>query len=173
MEPTQFEGLDRLADDVYDKFEELRKKGLFADLEEKLKQACAKLGKNYSVSFNVDLDVFDSEKEKGMVLIKTGVACSGGDQPHRADGTSSVHTYIVNGMIRKVPHEYCPGCWGEWGFKLMHQACPHCGMKMGKEICLLLDTDICPNCEKGKVSRSNPKCNECNYAVDLKMVRWG
>ena len=173
MEPEQFEKLDRLSDEAYDKFKEWYGKGFFKDLEEKLGQIGSFLKENYSVSLNLELDIFDSEREKTLTLMKTGIACIGGEKPYRADSGSTVHTYLVDGKIRKIPHDYCPSCWGEWDFKLRYPACPECGMELGKDVQLLLDTDVCPNCEKGKVSRSHPKCSECGYLVNTDMIHWG
>ncbi len=43
MEPDQFDKIENLSDDVYDKFEELYKKGAFADIENKMKEICSNL----------------------------------------------------------------------------------------------------------------------------------
>jgi len=174
MEQKQFDKLDQLADAVYDKFEELYKAGYLKELKSKLEELCSSLAEKYSVSINMDLDIFDSEKEKSISMVRTGIACSRGEKkPFRVDSSATVHTYITDGAIKKVPHDYCPSCWGSWDFKLMHAKCPECGAEMGKNVFLLLDTDVCPNCEEGKVSRSKPKCTKCNEIVSPDMVRWG
>lgn len=174
MEPNQFDKLDQLADAVYEKFEELDKAGHLKDLKAKLESLCADLDEKYSISINLDCDVFDSEKENAISLVRTGIACSGGEKnPFRVDSSATVHTYVVDGAMKKVPHDYCPSCWGKWDFKLQHTTCPECGTEMGKNVFPLLDTDVCPNCEEGKVSRSQPKCTKCNEVVNPDMVRWG
>ena len=70
---------------------------------------------------------------------------------------------MVNGNIKKVPHDFCPECWREWGFKLKNHCCPECGIEMGKDVKILLDTDNCPNCEEGNVTLNKPKCDEAGW----------
>ena len=174
MEKEKFDKLDKLSGDVYAKFEDLYKKGAFTDLEAKIAKICSDLSENYSVFFNIGLDVFDSTKEKEITLGKCGICCFGGKKPYKATGGSAtIHTYIVNGKIEKVPHDYCPNCWGGWGFKLMHTTCPECGVVMGKEIKILLDTSVCPSCEKGTLSRAKPQCDKCGYVIDTNVIHWG
>jgi hypothetical protein len=44
---------------------------------------------------------------------------------------------------------------------------------MGKEIKLLVDTDVCPRCENSKISYSHPECRECGFVADQAEVVWG
>jgi ribosomal protein L32 len=173
MDSEQFDKVDKLADDVYEKFDDLYKQGVLADLESKMKEICVHLKKEYSVSINFDLEVFSDKKEQTITLIKRGMACFKGDSPYLATSGSTAHRYIVDGQIVKLPHDYCPNCWGEWDFKLLHNTCPYCDYSIGKEIKLLLDTDVCPNCEDGKVSLSNPQCQKCGVKLESGMVSWG
>jgi len=173
MDAEQFDSIEKLADNVYDKFDELYKKGIFAEIEAKMKDVCASLKEEYSISVNFDVEVFNSEKEQSITLTKRGIACFGGQAPYLASSGSTAHRYVVNGQIVKLPHDYCPHCWGEWDFKLLHTTCPSCDFMMGKEIKLLLDTDVCPNCEEGKVSHSNPQCTKCGVMLDGNVVNWG
>lgn len=174
MEKELFEKVDKLADQIADKFDELDKKGIFSDIENKMNEICAKLPEKYSMAFRFMLHFSDNEKEKDIQIMDVGIGVFGHNKPYRITGGSSTpHTYIVGGNIRKVPHDYCPACWGSWDFKLDKPICPSCGVSLGKEVKLLLDTDICPHCEKGKVSRKNPKCDMCGYKVDGVMVHWG
>lgn len=174
MVPKQFDDLDQLGDAVYDKFEELHNTGQLNELKAKLESLCAALSEKYSVTINMELDIFDSERERSIAMLKTGITCFSGEKnPFRVNGCATAHTYIVDGVIQKVPHDYCPSCWGSWDFKLMHSVCPECDAEMGRNVFLLLDTDVCPNCDEGKVSRAQPKCAKCNQIVDSSMVRWG
>ena len=173
MDSEQFDKMDKLADDVYEKFDDLYKQGVLADIEAKLKDVCSHLKEEYSISINLDMEVFSSKKEQTITLTKRGLACFRGEKPYLASSGSTAHRYVVNGQIFKLPHDYCPNCWGEWDFKLLHHTCPVCDYSMGKEIKLLLDTDVCPNCEDGKVSRSNPQCIKCGVKIDSGMVNWG
>ena len=44
---------------------------------------------------------------------------------------------------------------------------------MGPEVKLLLDTDVCPFCEEGKVSLTTPLCDKCGQGIDPNVVVWG
>ena len=81
--------------------------------------------------------------------------------------------YFVEGEMCIVPGEFCPNCWGKWGFKFKHNTCPECGYELGKQIKYLLDTDTCPYCQEGKISVDKPTCDECGFEVDNKKVVWG
>jgi len=96
-----------------------------------------------------------------------------GKSPYIATGDSTLQRYVVNGDIIKVTHNYCPHCWEEWDFKLRNPTCSHCNYSLGNEIKLLLDTDVCPHCENGKISMNNPKCDQCGFVVSTDIVVWG
>ncbi len=38
---------------------------------------------------------------------------------------------------------------------------------------LLLDSDVCPHCERGTVCRENPSCDDCGFTIDPDVVVWG
>jgi hypothetical protein len=44
---------------------------------------------------------------------------------------------------------------------------------MGREVKLLLDNDVCPFCEEGKVSLTIPACAKCGQRIDPGIVVWG
>ena len=54
-----------------------------------------------------------------------------------------------------------------------HRSCRECGATLGDNVKILLDTDVCPNCEQGRISMTNPVCSKCGYKVDLNLVVWG
>ncbi|MCA9138082.1 MAG: hypothetical protein KDB00_15020, partial [Planctomycetales bacterium] len=114
-----------------------------------------------------------SEREHSLPLLQTGLSSSDGATPYQVWGDSSPQRYIVKGEMVIAPHDRCPECWGPWDFKESNPSCPECGIEMGPHVKLLLDSDCCPNCEKGRVSASNPQCSECGYAVDPNHVAWG
>ncbi len=58
-------------------------------------------------------------------------------------------------------------------FKLNHPSCSGCGATMGQDVKLLLDTDVCPFCEEGKVSLIAPVCDKCGQRIDPGIVVWG
>ena len=165
------------ADPVIDEISELVDQSLTSDHLAELRKALVKLsevlGSRYPVGLNVTLDVFDQEQERTMPLLNTGLSCSDAKEPYRTWGDSTLQRYIVDGQIQVVPHDRCPKCWDAWDFKLMHKNCPHCGAMLGENCKLLLDTDVCPHCENGKISMAKPKCDQCGFEVDPKLVTWG
>ena len=66
-----------------------------------------------------------------------------------------------------------PSVTALWDFKLNHPSCSECGATMGREVKLLLDTDVCPFCEEGKVSLTVPVCAKCGQRIDPGIVVWG
>ena len=43
---------------------------------------------------------------------------------------------------------------------------------MGREVKLLLDTDVRPFCEERKVSLTAPVCDKCGQRIDPNVVVW-
>ena len=138
-----------------------------------LQKLSAELSDHYELLLKVEFQVFDTERTATLPLVSEAISVSSGQEPLLASADSTIHRYVVEGAIRQVPHDYCPKCWGQWDFKLLHQECPNCGCKLGKEVKILLDSDVCPHCENGKVSTSKPKCKECGFEVDPDLVVWG
>jgi hypothetical protein len=173
MKDTEFKLLDLLSDSVNDKFEELHKAGAFDDILQKLKDTTGQLPDTYSVSFDIRMNVFDSEGEKSISLLNTGFNASKGREPYRHYGDTSPQKYFVNGQMCTVPDEFCPHCWGQWDFKFKHPLCPECGYELGKQVKYLIDNDVCPYCQEGKITIDSPTCDKCGFKVDEKKVVWG
>lgn len=171
MKAEEFELVEPLAGQAEEAFESVLDSLDMAGLKEALQKVSAKLP--FSLSVDLALAVFDTEREKAIQLATRSLCTSAGDEPYLAAGDSTIHRYVVDGEICQVPHDYCPHCWGEWDFKLKHQTCPSCGYVMGKQVKLLLDSDVCPNCEEGTVSLEKPKCDRCGFVVDPGMIAWG
>ncbi|QDU93440.1 hypothetical protein [Lignipirellula cremea] len=173
MDPAEFQRIDDEVDKVAEAVDEL----LNSEAAQPLKKALADLynsgGKRYSASLNIVVAIFDEVAERGMSLLTTGVGVSEAGEIFRTWGDSSPQRYITDGEIQVAPHNYCPRCWGEWDFKLEHRECRHCGAVMGEHVKLLLDSDVCPHCEAGKISASSPKCDQCGFEVDPKLAVWG
>ena len=131
------------------------------------------LGSRYSVGLNITLDVFDHEQERSIPLLNTGLSCSGDQEPYRTWGDSTLQRYVVDGQIQVVPHDRCPKCWETWDFKLIHKSCSDRGATLGENCKLLLDSDVCPHCEKGTISMAKSKCDQCGFEVDPRLVTWG
>ena len=121
----------------------------------------------------MELRVFNEQTETSLRLLTTGLSTSDGEEPYVCHGDSSMARYIVDGEICEVPHDHCPNCWASWDFKLKHRTCSFCELSLGKEIKLLLDTDICPNCEEGNVTLKSPRCSKCEFVADETIVAWG
>ena len=142
-------------------------------LKRLMQEVSAKLPPEDQVSLNIELSVFSPERQGSLPLVR-GVLCAAEKvEPYLTHSDSTVHRYIVDGDVCQVPHDYCPHCWGEWDFKFMHPECEHCGYKLGKEVKVLLDSDMCPHCEKGKVSMESPGCGECGFIIEPDFVAWG
>lgn len=163
------ESVDRLAealDQLLDSPELSPIRGMLSDLSKSL-------GGRYGVNLNCVLDVFDRERQVAMPLVNTGLSTTEDGGVYRTWNDSSPQRYVVDGEIRVVPHDRCPKCWGEWDFKWEHRSCPNCGATLGKDCKILLDSDMCPHCEKGKVSMDQPHCDRCGFEIDTSVVAWG
>jgi hypothetical protein len=173
MDQSTFEAADPLVDEI----SELVDLALNSDQLAALRQAIAKLseaiGSRYSVGLNVCIEIFDFEQERTLPLLNTGLSSSSGNEPYRTWGDSSPQRYVIDGQIQVVPHDRCPKCWNVWDFKLNNRGCSHCDATMGDNCKILLDSDICPHCEKGNVSIAQPKCDQCGFEVDPSLVVWG
>jgi len=173
MERHEFEQVDPLVDDIAEIVSELIDSDTLADLKNKLSEISRILGEPYSVSLDFNLQVFDSDREKSMPLLQTGLGTSNGAPPYQCWSDSSPHRYVVNGQLSIVPHDHCPACWGHWDFKDRFPTCPECGVRLGDQVKWLLDNDSCPNCDEGTVSPSNPTCTKCGYSVNPAYTVWG
>jgi hypothetical protein len=129
------------------------------------------LGKSYSVSLKVTVEVFDGAKT--LPVLQTGLTSAKGRPAFRTHDDYSLERYLVNGEIRVVPQDRCPRCWATWDLKTESRSCGGCGLRMGVECRILIDSDVCPSCEKGRVTMASPVCDRCGYRVDLSLVAWG
>jgi Double zinc ribbon len=173
MDKKTFETIDPMVDEIDEVANELLESDATDKLRKLLTELNKALGSRYLVELHLNVDVYDTEKERGLPVLQTGLAGFDEGKPFPVSNDSTPQRYIVDGEMRIVPHDRCPRCWREWDFKFQHPTCFHCGASLGKEVRILLDTDVCPNCEQGKVSMSQPRCNNCGYEVDLSRVTWG
>lgn len=173
MDPSTFSAADPFVDKIADLVDAALTSDQLASLRQVLEELGKVVGPRYSANLTVVLDVFDREREMAMPLLNTGLSAADDGPPYRTWGDSSPQRYLVEGEIQVVPHDYCPKCWGIWDFKFEHRTCQQCGTMLGQDCKVLLDSDVCPHCEKGKVSMSQPVCDQCGYEVDLSVVAWG
>jgi hypothetical protein len=165
------------ADPVVDRLADMISRALGSTQFEGIRQALAELseavGARYSVNLNVGIEVFDAKRPHPLPLLMTGLSTSEGKPPFRTWGDSTPQKYVVDGEMQVVPHDRCPRCHGPWDFKFEHRSCPGCAATLGTDVKVLLDTDVCPHCEEGKVSMSSPVCPKCGFQVDPSLVVWG
>lgn len=111
--------------------------------------------------------------ERGDPSVRLGISAFPRKPSFRTPGDSTPQRYIVDGQMVIVPHDRCPSCWQVWDFKWKNPRCQHCDSALGENTKILLDHDLCPMCEEGKVSMSSPTCDKCGYLIDARTVEWG
>ena len=173
MDRSTFESTEEILDEIAATLDELLDSDQFSAIRKTLARLSETVGPRYSANLNVCVDVFDPERSNPLPLLSVGLTTSKGEPPYKTYGDSTPQTYVVDGEIQVVPHDRCPKCYGVWDFKLDHPTCSECGATMGREVKLLLDTDVCPFCEEGKVSLSAPRCDKCGHQIDPSIVVWG
>jgi hypothetical protein len=135
------------------------------------------LGRDLPESLGLDLTmelmVVDAEREAAMPVLRVALAQLLSDRPYEASGDMAPLRFVVDGVICEVPADFCPNCWGQWPLKFGQPECPACGYRLGREVKLLLDSDECPYCGEGKVTASEPVCDECGLELDPSQVVWG
>lgn len=131
------------------------------------------VGERYGVGINLTVEVFDDKAYRSLPLLHTGLCKYFGKEPYRTTGDSTPQRYVVKDGIQVVPHDRCPVCWKDWDFKWKNPSCSHCGTTLGENCKILLDSDLCPFCEEGKVSMAQPRCVKCGHEIDPKTVVWG
>ena len=173
MDPVTFAAADPIVDKIADAVDAALPTDQLANVRQALEELGKALGPRYSAELNVSVQIFDRERERAIPLLNTGLSTTDDGPPYRTWGDSSPQRYLVGHEIQVVPHDRCPRCWHAWDFKFDNLVCGHCGTKLGQDCKVLLDSDVCPHCEKGKVSMTNPTCDQCRYTVDLNLVAWG
>jgi len=167
----------QVADEHVDRISEIVGEALESPELENLRSALSALsnalGGRYSLIFDCKVAIFDDREERTLTMLQTGLSTSDGGKPFRTWGDSSPQKYVVDGEIQVVPHDHCPKCWGTWDFKFKHRSCQECGATLGEDVRVLLDTDVCPNCEEGSVSMASPHCDKCEFEADPKTIAWG
>jgi hypothetical protein len=173
MDRPTFESLEPVLDEMAELIERILDSEQSSALRDALTRLSEVVGPRRSVNLVLTVDVFDEERLQALPLLTTGLTSSEGRPPHRTWGDSTPQKYVVGGEIQVVPHDRCPRCYGEWDFKFKNRSCSDCGAILGRDVKLLLDTDVCPFCEEGKVSMSEPICDRCGHQVDPESVVWG
>ena len=173
MDHSTFEYAEPILKEMASTLDDLLDSDQFSAVRLALARLSQTVGPRYSMNLNVCVDVFDAERSGALPLLNVGLSTSKGKPPYKTYGDSTPQKYVVNGEIHVVPHDRCPKCYGMWDFKLKHPSCSECGATIGREVKLLLDTDVCPFCEEGTVSLTRPVCEKCGQQIDPGTVVWG
>jgi hypothetical protein len=173
MDKSSFESADPIVERLADEISRVLDSAQFEGIRQALAELGEAVGQRYSVHLNVTIEVFDPGRSHPLPLLMTGLSTSDGKVPYQTWGDSTPQKYVVDGEMQVVPHDRCPRCYGTWDFKFQHGSCSGCGATLGRDVKVLLDTDVCPQCEEGRISMSSPVCEECGFRVDPVLVVWG
>jgi len=173
MDKASFEAADPIMDQIAEMVDRVLDSSQFEGIRRVLTQLSEAIGHTSSVNLNVNIEVFDPRRPHALPLLTSGFSTSAGQFPYRTWGDSTPQKYVVNGQMQVTPHDRCPRCYGTWDFKFKNRSCPGCGATLGQDVKVLLDTDVCPFCEEGRVSISAPVCDKCGFRVEPSDVVWG
>ena len=173
MDVQTYDATHTLAGALREEIQRLFEEGWLPEFASRLKRAGRSLPPGCHLFLNFSVEIYDPDRQKCLKTSDAGLAFDNENPPHPTSFSPTPAKYVVDGAIRKVPHDHCPHCWSRWNFKSRFRECPTCGYQMGREIKQLLDTGLCPHCEGGKVSYSHPRCEACGFVVDGDLVAWG
>ncbi|QDT45157.1 hypothetical protein Pan241w_52760 [Gimesia alba] len=173
MNPKSWQKSKEFINLISDNITVLMESSEFGVIQSQLMSLIQSLDKRYGVTINCVIDVIDWEKERILPLLNTGISTEESGDVFRTWNDALPQKYVVNGDIHVVPQDYCPNCWSDWGFKWKKRTCPECGIKLGEECKILLDSDVCPHCKDGIISMNNPVCDKCRFKIDPNCVVWG
>lgn len=173
MDVQTYDQTHALADILLDEIRNLLEQGKLPAFEARLRAAEGQLPEGCSLSVNLSVGVFDPSRDRVLKTGDAGLLFEKNHETHACNYAPTPAKYLVEGVMAKVPHDHCPHCWSRWNFKSRFKECPKCGYQMGKEIKLLVDSDVCPRCENSKISYAQPACSECGYVADQAEVVWG
>jgi hypothetical protein len=173
MEKSSFERAEPIIERVADAAENVLDSAEIGELSSLLVELNKALGSRYRVFLDLCIKVFDENKANGLPLLELGLNGYEDGDPYRSKSDTTFQRYVAGGEIEVVLRDYCPRCWAKWEFKFDHRTCADCGATLGKDVKILLDNDSCPECDEGKVSLSDPVCDNCGYRIDPTTVTWG
>jgi ribosomal protein L37E len=173
MDAQTFDRTNELSAKLIQEMGKLQQQGHLESLTSKVQDLLKQLPDGCSITLNFSVEVFDSNRDRTLKAGTTGVTFEKGQQPYLVDLGLSPTKYLVDGVMMKVPHDQCPNCWSRWPLKSRVKSCPECGYSMGREVKLLVDTNLCPRCEEGPISLHQPQCNHCGFVAEKNLVVWG
>ena len=179
MNLAEFDQIDRFAVHLEDLLEKAIRDGSFGWLQKEMEKAVRGLPPEVSLRVKMKVELVHEDRENALRLSSMGFSAAGTGsdpsvQPHADplfDG-ATMQTYEVLGNLHRAPHDVCPNCWAPWSDKMSRLRCPHCFVEMGKEVRVVVEKGLCPNCEQGKVSPDDPVCPGCNRRIDPSCVVW-
>lgn len=173
MEIHEANQLTAIVDDIADDVTDILERDECRKLKENLAKISSLLARRFSVTLDINVQIYDPERDRALPLLQTGLSTNDGGEPYQVWGDATLQRYFVNGTATIVPHDHCPGCWGRWGAKTVNTSCPDCGIAMGTDVKWLLDSDLCPYCEQGTVTLENTTCQACGNHIEPSWVVWG
>lgn len=173
MKEKDFDELELVTDSISELLKRKFEQGEFKEITTQLETLSRKLGEDRYLSFDFQIHLLDPNKENPLRVMSLAIGTSPDKEAFWGWGDSTPCRYVLEGKILKVPHDLCPGCWGEWGFKFQNHQCGSCGIELGKDVKVLLDTEVCPSCEKGKVTPQERTCDLCGFEVKPEFAYWG
>ena len=173
MDAQTFDRTNELAENLIQEIRKLQTEGRLDGIESRVQGLLKQLPDGCSIHLNMSVQIFDENRDRHLKTNTTGVVWEKGREPYLVDAGLTPAKYLVDGVMMKVPHDHCPNCWSRWSFKSRVKECRECGYRMGREIKLLLDTNVCPHCENSPISLHNPQCEKCGYVADQNIVSWG
>jgi ribosomal protein L37E len=173
MDAQNFDRTNELSEKLILEMGKLQKDGRLQAVEAHVHELLSQLPDGCSISLNFSVEVFDAKRDRTLKAGTTGVTFEKGRVPYLIDLGLSPTKYLVDGVMMKVPHDQCPNCWSRWPLKSRVKSCPECGYRMGREVKLLVDTNVCPRCEEGAISLHHPHCDHCGFVAEENLVVWG
>jgi len=173
MDAETYDQTNELAENLFREIRRLQAEGRLKGIESKIENLLSRLPEGCSLSLNLSVQVFDENRDRALKASDTGIAWERGRAPYIIESGLAPAKYLVDGVMMKVPHDHCPNCWARWILKSRVKECSECGYRMGHEVKLLVDTNVCPRCEEGEISIHHPNCDHCGFVAEKNVVVWG
>jgi hypothetical protein len=173
MDAETFDRSNALTGQLIQEMGKLQQDGKLVGVEARIQELLRQLPDGCSITLNFSVEIHDANRDRHLKTGTTGVTFEKGHMPYLVDLGLSPTKYLVDGVMMKVPHDQCPNCWSRWPLKSRVKECPECNYRMGREVKLLVDTNVCPRCEEGAISLHEPQCGHCGFVAEKNLVVWG
>ncbi|EQA63357.1 hypothetical protein LEP1GSC062_4330 [Leptospira alexanderi serovar Manhao 3 str. L 60] len=71
-----------ISEKIHDLFDTLDQSGKLDFIKTAFQKFSENLQEQYSITFNLTLDIFDAEREKAIQISEVGISCNGGERPY-------------------------------------------------------------------------------------------